>query len=99
MKELKEMIKIMKHYENGGEIEFKRRDEDDIKWRKLLLAPVWNWDRYAYRIEEKKQEVTIEKWLCSDEQGDFIVIETSDIGAYMYITKKLKLLETYVVEF
>ena len=50
--ELKEMIKIMQHYENNGEIEFKRRDDDDTKWRKLLLGPGWNWDKYTYRIEE-----------------------------------------------
>ena len=96
--ELKEIIKVMQHYEDNGEIEFKRRDDDDTKWRKLLLAPVWNWDKYTYRIEEEKQEVTIEKWLCIDEQGAFIVIETSDIDAYVYIAKKIKLLESYKIE-
>lgn len=94
--ELKEMIKVMQHYENGGEVELKEKDKDDAEWE--IRDPLWNWRNFDYRIRAIKQEVTIEKWLCSDEQGDFIVIETSDIDAYVYITKKLKLLESYNIE-
>ena len=35
-----------------------------------------NWDGFDYRIKEQKQKVTIEKWLCQRQDGNFIVIET-----------------------
>ena len=91
--ELKEMIKVMQHYENGGEVEFKQKKEDDTKWR--LACPNWNWDSFDYRI--KKPKVTIEKWLCKDKQGDYLIRETSNIDSYLTI-KKIKLIESYEVE-
>lgn len=94
--ELKEMIKVMQHYDNGGVVEFKRINENDIGWLRVS-SPKWNWDTFEYRIKEQKQKVTIEKWLCQDNQGYFVVIETSDIDAYIYY-KKIKLIETYEVE-
>ena len=92
------MIKVMQHFDNGGEVEFKRIIENDTKWEKLLPVPVWNWDRFDYRIKDEKQKLTIEKWLCSDKQGGLVVIETTNIEEYTYITKKLKLIESYEVE-
>ena len=98
--ELKEMIKVMTHYLNGGEVEFsddnfetvmgKANKEDDGKL-------CWNWDTYDYRIKPEKQKIIIEKWLCSDNKEYFVVIETSDIDAYIY-HNKVKLIETYEVE-
>ena len=97
--ELKEMIKVMQHYEDGGEIEFsddnfekvigKANKEDDGKL-------CWDWDEFDYRIEEPKEKVTIEKWLCRDYHGNFIVIETTGIDEYYY--KKVKLIKSYEVE-
>ena len=95
--ELKEMIKVMTHYLNGGEVEFKRTIEDDTKWEKLLRVPVWNWERFDYRIKEPKQKVTIEKWLCRDKHEDLIIIETSNIDNYT-LYEKVKLIESYEVE-
>ena len=92
--ELKEMIKVMTHYLNGGEVEFKRTIEDDTKWEKLLPVQVWNWERFNYRIKEQKQKVTIEKWLCRDMFGDYVILEGSDIATH----KKVKFIETYEVE-
>ena len=94
--ELCEMIKVMQHYENGGEVENKEKHSDDAKW--ILACPVWNWDSFEYRIKPEKQKVTIEKWLCSDKQGGLVVIETTNIEEYTYITKKLKLIKSYEVE-
>ena len=97
--ELCEMIKVMQHYEDGGDIEFsddnfetvlgesKKEDEEDL---------CWNWDEFDYRIKEPKQKVTIEKWLCRDYNGNFIVIETTGIDEYYY--KKIKLIKFYEVE-
>ena len=94
-KDLKEQIEIMTHYLNGGEIECVEKGNDN--WE-IATKPLWNWDTYTYRIKEQKQKVIIEKWLCSDNQGGLVVIETTNIEEYRYITKKLKLIESYEVE-
>ena len=100
--ELKEMIKVMQHYEDGGEIEFsddnfekvigKANKEDDGKL-------CWDWDEFDYRIKEGKQKVTIEKWLMQGDTGCCFVLEgdSSYFEGYQNITK-VKLLETYEVE-
>ena len=92
--ELKEMIKIMEHYCNGGDVEFKQKREDDTKWK--LACPNWNWDSFNYRI--KKPNVTIEKWLCRSEHGEFVIIESTNVDKFkMY--EKVKLMGSYEVEF
>ena len=93
--ELKEMIKVMQHYENGGAIQrcnFGSHNYSDITTEGYLF----NFCDYKYRIKEPKQKVTIEKWLCQDYHGNFIVIETTGIDEYYY--KKVKLIESYEVE-
>ena len=96
--ELKEMIRVMEHYENGGEVEFKRTIEDDTKWEKLLPVPVWNWERFNYRIKEQKQSVTIEKWLMQDTTDkEYRIIETSLADKIVHF-KKVKFIESYEVE-
>ncbi len=95
-KDLKEQIEIMTHYLNGGVIQrrnFGSHNYSDITTEDYLF----NFCDYKYRIKESKQKVTIEKWLCRDRQGDFIVIETSNINGYE-CHKKVKLLESYEVE-
>ena len=95
-----EMIKVMQHYDNGGEVEF-----SDDKFKTLLGEAnkeddgelCWNWDEYDYRIKEQKQKVTIEKWLCLDNQGNYIIVETSNIDGYRYL-EKVKLIESYEIE-
>ena len=96
--ELSEMIKVMQHYENGGEIEFKRKIEHVIRWEKLLTDPEWNWDVFDYRIKETKQKITIEKWLCEyvgceELKGSkrFFIIEK--VVPFEVAGKKVKLLE------
>ena len=93
-KDLKEQIEIMTHYLNGGEAECVEKGNDN--WE-IVTNPLWNRDDFEYRVKEQKQKVTIEKWLCQDNQGYFVVIETSDIDAYIY-HNKVKLIETYEVE-
>ena len=95
--ELKEMIKIMQHFENSGEVEFKRTHENDTGGEKLLPVPVWNWERFNYRIKPEKQKVTIEKWLCRDNQEDFIIFETSNVDKNRQL-QKIKFIESYEVE-
>lgn len=92
-KDLKEQIEIMTHYLNGGEVECVEKGNDN--WE-IVTNPLWDWFDCDYRIEEPKQKVTIEKWLCRDYHGNFIVIETTGIDEYYY--KKVKLIESYEVE-
>ena len=94
--ELKEMIKVMQHYENGGEIKFKRKDINITTWTDAEF-PNWNWNDFDYRIKEERQKVTIEKWLFRDKQGDFLVIEISNADNYKQY-EKVKLIESYEVE-
>ena len=93
--ELKEMIKVMQHYEDGGVVQrcnFGSHNYSDITTEGYLF----NFCDYKYRIKEEKQKVTIEKWLCENNQGDFIVFETMNIDEYYY--KKIKLIESYEVK-
>ena len=95
-----EMIEVMLHYDNGGEVEFsednfetvmgKANKEDDGKL-------CWDWATYTYRINEPKQKVTIEKWLCRDKVGEYAVIDSSNVDKYTSY-KKVKLMEIYEVE-
>ena len=92
--ELKEMIKVMQHYDIGGEVEFKQKIEDDTKWR--LACPNWNWSSFNYRI--KKPNVIIEKWLIKDNNGDFFIREGDKNHIEYAFRNKVKLLETYEVK-
>ena len=101
---LSEMIKVMQHYEDGGEVEF-----SDDKFKTVLGEAnkedvgelCWNWDDLDYRIkEEPKQKVIIEKWLIEANDIEFVV-ETSDIDSWLKsfpTAQKLKLIESYEVE-
>ena len=92
--ELCEMIKVMQHFDNGREVEIKTKRSDD--WEEVT-TPSWNWFEYDYRIKEPKQKVTIEKWLCRNHHGNFIVIETTNIDNYT-LYEKVKLIKSYEVE-
>ena len=92
--ELKEMIKVMQHFEDGSTVEFAERGTND--WE-IIDFPLWNWADYNYRIKEPKQKITIEKWLMqSTVDKGYRIIETTDIDAYYY--KKVKLIESYEIE-
>ena len=101
-KDLKEQIEIMTHYLNGGEVECSHKEDNSvfgvaIKKHDGNLS--WDWNTYDYRIKEpEKEKVTIEKWLCSDNQGGLVVIETTNIEEYRDIANKVKLIKSYEVE-
>ena len=93
---INEMIKIMQHYENDGEVENKEKHSDDAKW--ILARPVWNWDSFDYRIKEPEQNVTIEKWLMqSTIDKEYRIVETSLVDTVVNF-KKVKLIKSYEVE-
>ena len=90
---LKKMIKVMKHFKDGGTVECAETGFDE--WE-IAKHPCWNWSDYTYRIKKEKR-VVIEKWLCQDKKGDYLIRETSNIDSYLTI-KQIKLLEIYEVE-
>ena len=98
--ETTDMIKVMQHYVDGGEIEYSHNNlnsvfGDAIKKHDGDLA--WDWNTYTYRISEPKQKVTIEKWLYKNIENDYAIFESSNPDRYT-AWKKVKLLETYEVE-
>ena len=94
--ELCEMIKIMQHYKDGSTVECVERGCHD--WE-IIDAPLWNWDDFDYRIKEPKQKVTIEKWLIKDvNNGEYFIMESSEIETYYKHYEQIKLIETYEVE-
>ena len=91
--ELKEMIKVMQHYEDGGEIEMSTKHTQI--WTCANL-PCWDWDTSEYRIKESKQKVTIEKWLLKYDDGEYRIVQTSNVDKFL--ANKVKLLKTYKIE-
>ena len=54
-----EMIAVMKHFADGGEVEY----EDGTGWKRAT-TPVWDWNSYDYRIKPKaKRKIKLEAWL------------------------------------
>ena len=93
--ELKEMIKVMTHYLNGGEIECVEKGNDN--WE-IATKPLWNFDDFDYRIKEPKQKVTIEKWLMqSTIDKEYRIFETSLVDTVVNFNK-IKLIKSYEVE-
>ena len=96
--ELKEMIKVMQYYEDGGVVDFRAKNKEKNKEWLRVSSPTWNWVDYDYRIKEQKQKVTIEKWLMqSTIDKEYRIIETSLVDKVAH-AQKVKLLETYEVE-
>ena len=95
--ELKEMIKVMDHFKNGGEVEYSVKEDDYSSWTKCV-NPLWDWFDYNYRIKEPKQKVTIEKWLMQSAiDKEYRIFETSLVDTVVNF-KKVKLIKSYEVE-
>ena len=99
MKTIQEQIEVMQHYANGGEVEFYDKTHDN--WIKKDINS-FNWIDRDYRIKEQKKTITIEKWLCKDDNLEtFTIIEATNINTFLLHyydnISKIKLLETYEV--
>lgn len=95
MKTTKEMIEVMQHFDNGGEIEYAYYLSENI-W-KSANCPNWDWSTTNYRIKTEKRLITIEKWLVRSNEGEYRVVEASNIHMIENIVT-IKLLDTYVIE-
>ena len=64
--ELKEMIKVMTHYLNGGEVECVEKGNDN--WE-IVTKPLWNFDDFEYRIKEQLKTIQNGKNYCQFQYG------------------------------
>lgn len=102
---LREVIEVMEAFGRGGKIEY--RPMSCAAWRDVLKnseESEFNFIDNDYRIKPKpKQTVTIEKWLFEDRVGIKFIqdIEKDCVLSYCheFQTTKVKLLDTYEVEF
>ena len=54
--ETKEAIKVMQHYADGGEVEYRSCDKSDWSFDD---SPWWNWISYTYRIKQTPKKVKL----------------------------------------
>ena len=74
MKTLKEMIKVMEHFDNGGEVEEMKRSMSKYGWMKAT-KPGWDWGYNDYRIkEEPKPDWLKTGWVKDKDGGKYIII-------------------------
>lgn len=96
-KTIQEQIEVMQHYANGGEVEFKHLQGNKEEWQlKTNITIGFDWSDKDYRIKEQKKTITIEKWLCTNEIGDYFTVEIGKNNTGE--CKKVKLIEAYEVE-
>lgn len=103
MKTIQEQIEVMQHYANGGEVQCRTNYEGDYEDFEKGVGPSWNWQNYDYRIKEQKKTISIEKWLCKDNNLEtFVILEATNIDTLLFHyydnISKIKLLETCEVE-
>ena len=88
-----EMIAVIQHYKDGGEVEVFK----DKSWNKIIGDPSWNFRDCMYKpyIEPKpKKVIVLETWLC-EKDGIYEVKESSNIISYVNNHwKTVKLLST-----
>lgn len=101
MKTIEEQIKVMQHYANGGEVEYRQRSFNNNNMWELMTEIKeiqFNFADFDYRIKEQKKTLTIEKWLYKNKDNEYFVFEgcLKYIGLIKY--EKVKLIETYEVE-
>ena len=58
---IEEMIDVMTHFKNGGEVEVKHKNNSE-DWG-LTEEPIWNFNNYDYRKKESKP-IRIENLKC-----------------------------------
>lgn len=101
MKTIEEQIAVMQHFANGGKVEV--FDSGYESWEEPENTD-FNWGYRDYRIKEKKQTVTIEKWLCLDKAdiktNRFYILEATKeyLEKYVKDDEKIKLLYSYEVD-
>ena len=95
--DLKEMIKVMQHFADGGDVLCRVKEDENLQWYKCV-NPLWDWFEFDYKIKEPKQIIIIERWLMqSTIDEEYRIIDTSLVDEVAHF-KKIKLLESYEVD-
>lgn len=95
MKDIREQIKVMEHFANGGEVECK----NSVGWG-VCDDPLWDWRNFDYRIKEKpktrpmtfKELIPLVGTPVRIEDGGDVYYETLGLsidpdGSYYYLAR------------
>ena len=55
-------IKVMQHYADGGEVEQRLRDDDELDWH-VNHYPNFDFLHYDYRIKKTIKKIKLEAWI------------------------------------
>ena len=66
-----EMIKVIEHHKNGGEIEYKNFRSD--VWADKLSTHLFNFEIFDYRIKEKPKTKLVWFWKIKGELGNWFI--------------------------
>jgi len=56
---INEMVAVLQHYENGGEVECQSYRSHE--WKNMEI-PTWNFDKYYYRIKKTPKTKMVYEW-------------------------------------
>ena len=85
----KEMIAVLEHYENGGEVEC---ENVDGTWFEVS-EPRWNFEKRKYRIKEKPKTKTVWFWKIKSEKDGWF------IPNFMRTEEEVKVVFPYALEY
>ena len=71
--ETREAIKVMQHYADGGEVEQRLRDDDELDWF-WNGSPTFDFLHYDYRIKKTTKKIKLYAWI--DYKGQLCWITT-----------------------
>lgn len=66
-----EMIKVIEHHKNGGEVEYKNFRSD--VWADMLSTHLFNFEIFDYRIKEKPKTKTVYEIMFKHIMGSWYV--------------------------
>ena len=84
----KEKIKVMQHFEDGGEVEYKEWCNSTSQWHLVETnEPIWSWARCDYSIKPKKVELWYE-WITQKDNQYVVCVHsefiTEDLARKMF---------------
>ena len=76
--ETKKCIEVMKHFEDGGEVQILVYDYGGRQEWEDFPNPDWNWDYHTYRIKPQSMKVTEEERILLQIKGRIIKAKNSN---------------------
>lgn len=87
---IEEMIAVMEHYKNGGEVEVSPYPESEkLSWS-TTTSPIWDWSNFSYRIKDDPPSDGVPweaidpkwKWAAKDDDGSVWLYENKPAFRY-----------------